>query len=554
MKIAMIRMKNIFRPFLAGLFFLTAFFCKESLKTNLQLEPNSKTIMVYLKDNPSYSVLVEALEKTKLSETLNLYGTVTLFAPTNDAFTKLLKRKKVASIDDLKTEELSSILTYHLYGKTYLSSYFISGSLGTTTIEGDFIQMDITNGVKNTVLNGSVKVDSIDIPVTNGVIHVINDVLEPPSLTLYGWLKTQPQYSVMVEAFEKTGNDTSILNKVAYDPLNLNSGKPSVKWRTVFLETNDVLKKAGINSFDDLARKYSNTYNTTKSYTSPTDSLNLFVRYHSLERKYFLSDVKNDYIETFNKGAYLIFNTKPGISINYQKKIESVTLNPVTGKNDTIFSYPKVTMALDQSNRITKNGIVHSIESVMNIFTPPAVLLVCRFAGEPDDRMITLPGGETKNVTDLFDAINNDPVSQANVWWLKWEGNMSGIITSAWPANVFLDYCVVFNNNASSYSIELTTKPVFKGTYSIWITCRRTNNLNYFVQYYWDDQKLGDLIDMTKSPDAYGNAVCGTDCKNIRQIGVKKFTEMSSHKFKLYIPNPGTNYTAWYTLELRPIK
>ena len=550
----MIKMKNIFRILLVGLFVLTLFYCKEALKTNLQLERNNKTIMVYLRSNPAYSMLVEALDKAQLSEKLNLYGTVTLFAPTNDAFAKLLQRKNVSSIAELQLEDLSAILNYHLYAKTFSSSYFISGSLGTTTIEGDFIQMDISNGVKNTLLNGSVKVDSVDIPVTNGIVHVIDDVLEPPSLTLYGWLKTQTQYSIMVEAFEKTGNDTSILNKVVYDPLNLNSGKPSVKWRTVFLETNDVLKKAGINSFDDLARKFSNSYNTTKSYSNPADSLNLFVRYHCLERKYFLSDVKNDYIETFNKGAYLIFNTKPGISINSYKKIESVTPNPATGKNDTIFSNPKVTMALDQSNRIAKNGIVHSIESVMSIYTPPAVLLVCRFAGEPDDRMITLPSGETKNVTDLFDQINNDPVSQANVWWLKWEGNMTGTITSAWPANVFLDYCVVVNSNASSYSIELTTKPVFKGTYSIWITCRRSTNLNYFVQYYWDDQKLGDLIDMTKSPDAYGNAVCGTDCKNIRQIGVKKFTEMASHKFKLYMPNPGTNYTAWYTLELRPIK
>ncbi len=554
MKIAMIKMKNIFRFFLAGLVMLSILYCKESLNSNLQLETNSKTIMVYLKGNPSYSILVEALEKTKLAESLNLYGTVTIFAPTNDAFNKLLQRRNVSKITDIPDEELSSILRYHLYSKTYTSGFFISGSLATTTIEGNFIQMDITQGVKSTILNGSVKVDSLDIPVTNGVVHVVDNVLEPPTMTLYAWLKTQPQYSIMVEAFEKTGNDTAILNKVVYDPLNLNSGKPSVKWRTVFLEANDVLKKEGINSFDDLAQKYSDTYNTTKSYSSLADSLNMFVRYHTLGRRYFISDVRSDYMETFNKGAFLIFNIKPGISINAHKKIEQVTFNPVTGKNDTVFSYPKVTMALNQSNKITKNGIVHSIESILDIYNPPAVLLVTRFAGEPDDRMITLPSGETKNITDLFDVLNNDPVSQQAVWWLKWEGNMTGTITASWPANVFLDYCVVVNNNPSSYSIELTTKPVFKGTYSIWITCRRSTNLNYFVQYYWDDEKLGSLIDMTKSPDAFGNTVCGTDCKNIRQIGVKKFTEMSSHKFKLYMPNPGTNYTAWYTLELRPIK
>ncbi|MEI6678323.1 MAG: fasciclin domain-containing protein [Mariniphaga sp.] len=549
----MTKIKNIFRFFLIGLLMFSIFFCKESLNSNLRLERNSKTIMVYLKSNPAYSNLVEALVKTGLSETLNLYGTVTLFAPTNDAFKKLLARRKVASVADMKVEDLTTILNYHLYAKSYTSSYFISGSLGSTTIEGDFIQMDITSGVKSTILNGSVKVDSLDIPVTNGVVHVINDVLEPPVLTLYAWLKTQPQYSVMVEAFEKTGNDTSILNKVVYDPLNLNAGKPTIKWRTVFLETNDVLKNAGINSFDDLAKKYSNTYNSTKTYSNLADSLNLFVRYHSLERKYFLSDVRNDYIETFNKGAFLIFSTKPSITINSRKVVSKITLNPITGKNDTVFTYPKVTMTLAQSNRIAKNGVVHTLESVLSIYNPSAVLLVSLFAGAPEDRLISLPSGETKNITDLFDPLNGDPIGQSAVWWLKWEGNMTGIITAAWPANVFLDYCVVVNSNSSAYSIELTTKPVFKGTYSIWITCRRTANLNYFVQYSWDNQKLGDLIDMTKSPDVYGNAVCGTDCKNIRQIGIKKFTEMASHKFKLYLPNPGTNYTAWYTLELRPI-
>jgi hypothetical protein len=212
-------------------------------------------------------------------------------------------------------------------------------------------------------------------------------------------------------------------------------------------------------------------------------------------------------------------------------------------------------MALDKSNRITKNGIVHSIESVLNIYTPPAVLLVSRFAGEPDDRIVTLPSGETKNVTDLFDQINNDPVSQASVWWLKWEGNMTGTITSAWPSNVFNDYSLVVYN-AGSYSIELTTKPIFKGTYGIYLTYRAMNNLKgyCFIQCYWDDQKMGDLTDINVSPDIFGNVLNSAGQKVVRQIGIRKFTEMAPHKFKLNYPNPGTSSNSWYTLEFRPIK
>lgn len=552
MKITMIRMKNVFRIVLVSLFLLNIFSCKEGLNDNLQLETNSSTMMVYLKGNPDYSLLVEALEKTYLSEKLNLYGTMTLFAPTNDAFGKFLLRRNASKISEINTDELKLILNYHLYNKKYATGSFITGSFGSTTVEGNFIKMDISNGIRNTILNNKVKIESLDIAVTNGVIHAIDDVLEPPVTNLYEWLKLQPQYSVMLEAFEKTGNDTAILKKMAYDPVILNFGKPALKWRTVFLETNEVLKSSGVNSFDDLARKYSNSYNTTKKYSDLADSLNIFVRYHCMERRFFLSDMKNDYLETFAKGGFLIFNTTSGLSINKHTQIDYV-FNPLTGKNDTITSYPKVAMKIDQSNQVTKNGIVHSLESVLDIYEPPAVTLIQLFAGDPDDRNILLPNGETKNVTDLFDAINNDPVSQASVWWLKWEGNMTGMITSAWPANVFNDYCCVVLSNAGSYSLELTTKPVFKGTYAVYVSYRRSNNLNYFAQFYWDDNKMGDLTDMTKSPDAYGHVLTGTDTKIYRQVGIVKLTEMSSHKFKLYLPNPGTNYTVWYTLELRPI-
>lgn len=548
------RTKNVFWILLSSLFILSVFSCKEGLNSNLRLESNSKTIMVYLKGNPSYSILVEALEKTKLSKVLNLYGTMTLFAPTNDAFQKFFQRTGVLNISEIDTEELKTILSYHLYNKSYGSGYFISGSLSSTTVEGDFIQMDISQGVKGTILNSSVKVDSLDIPVTNGVVHVINDVLEPPVQTLYTWLKTQPQYSIMVEAFEKTGNDTSILNKMKYDPTNLNFGKPSVKWRTVFLEPNDVLKKAGIASFDDLAKKYSNTYKTTKNYSNPADSLNIFVRYHCLDRKYFLSDFRNDYVETFNKGGFLIFNVTSGLSINKHEQ-KDLVWNPATGKNDTISSFPKVTLALDQSNRITKNGIFHSVESVLSIYEPPAMTVVQLFAGDPDDRNITFPNGESKNITDLFDVLSKDPVGQQSVWWVKWEGEMTGSFTSAWPANnVFYDYCAIVWNNASGYSLELTTKPIIKGTYGVYISYRRTANLNAFIQFYWDDQKLGDLIDFNVGADIYGNKTAGATNASPRQIGTVKLTEMAAHKFKLYMPNPGTNYTCWYSIELRPIK
>jgi uncharacterized surface protein with fasciclin (FAS1) repeats len=506
--------------------------------------------MVYLESNPAYSDLVQALEKAELASKLNLYGTMTLFAPTNDAFKKFFDRRGITDISQIDPAELEKILLYHLYAKTYVSANFISGSLSSTTVEGDFIQMDISEGVRKTVLNGTVHVDSLDIPVTNGVVHVVDDVLEPPTQTLYEWLKTQPAYSIMLEAFEKTGNADEILNQIVYDPLNTNFGKPAIKWRTLFLETNEVLRSKGISSFNDLVQKYSNTGN----YTDEADSLNIFVRYHCLEKKTFLSDLRNDYFETFKPGAYLIFNITSGITINKREK-KSLVYNPETGMEEIVTTNVYVGLDQDQSNKVTRNGILHSVNTLLELYDPPAVELIMKFAGDPNDRNIVLPSGETVNITGatVFNDLNNDEVSQSAVWWLKWGGSMTGVITADWPSNTFGDYSCVVQKNDGEYWLEITTKPVFKGNYKVYVTYRRTTNTNYFVQFYWDGEKLGDLTDLTKSPDAFGNTLGGTDTKVVRQVGLLKLTEMAPHKFKLYLPNPGTNYTAWYTLEMRPI-
>jgi len=349
---------------------------------NLNLEPTNKSLLVYLKSNPSYSILVQALDTTKLSTVLNLYGSMTMFAPTDEAFKKYFERKKISGISQINIDTLTKLLKYHLYAQQFESATFQSGSLPAPTVEGDYIRMDISKGLKNVTLNNTVKVDTLNIPVTNGIVHTINDVLEPPTQTLMAWIKSQPEYSIMAEAFQKTGVDTAILNKTFYDSSKLSSGQPAMKYLTVFLETNDILKKSQINSFDDLARRFSNTYNTTKTYSNIADSLNIFMRYHIIDRRYFVSDIREDFLETFNRGNYLIFTTTPGIGINKETK-QTIVFNPATGKNDTTDVTTEIKLDFERSNQVTKNGIVNSITSLMPVFTPRPVKVVQYIFGAP---------------------------------------------------------------------------------------------------------------------------------------------------------------------------
>jgi uncharacterized surface protein with fasciclin (FAS1) repeats len=527
------------------------FSCKRELDPGvLNLDPTNKSMLVYIKSNPSYSILSQALDTTHLSAVLNLYGSMTLFAPTDEAFQKYFTRKKISGIYQMNMDTLTRLLKYHLYAQQFESATFQSGSLPAATVEGSYIRMDISNGLKNVTLNNTVKVDTLNIPVTNGIIHSIDGVLEPPSQTLMEWIRAQPEYSIMAEAFQRTGVDTAILNKTFYDSSKLVAGQPSIKYSTVFLETNDVLKKDQINSFDDLAKRFSNTYNTTKSYTNVADSLNIFMRYHVIGKRYFVSDIREDFLETFNRGNYLIFTTSPGISINKDVQTK-VTFNAATGKNDTTYVTTEVKLDFDKSNQITKNGIVNSVTSLMPVFTPRPVKVVQYIFGAPEDRTITLPDGTITTFGDSFDKLKNDPYLQTSLWWFKSEIPTG---TGVWVANygrVCGDYIMRVLTTSTPYWMEITTKPIFKGTYDVFIVGPGSTGQ---ILTFWDDKALGGIHDMNNGKNSYGESPQTFQPCSLQamRVGTVKLNENGPHRLKIQTVTAVTSIY-WYQIALVPV-
>jgi uncharacterized surface protein with fasciclin (FAS1) repeats len=545
------KMRNIKNTSLACLIAISIFSCKREFDPGvLNLDPTNQTIMAYLRNNPSYTTLVKALDTTHLSSTLNLYGTITLFAPTDAAFKKYFDRKKISDVMQMNLDTLTSLLKYHLYGQQYPSASFLSGSLPSPTVEGDYIRMDISKGLKAVVLNNTVNVDTLNIPATNGIIHVIDDVLEPPTQTLMTWVRSQPEYSIMAEAFRQTGVDTAILNKIVYDSTRLISGKPSIKFKTVFLETNEVLKKEQINSFDDLARRFSNSYNTTKNYTNIADSLNMFMRYHVADKRYFISDMHDDFLETVNRGNYMIFTTSPYISINKNVQ-QNVIFNATTGKNDTTTVTTEIKLDFDKSNQITKNGIVNSITSVMPVFTPRPVKYVEYIFGAPEDQTFNLPDGTVTTFANSIDQIKNDPNAQTALWWFKSEIPTGNAYIAPNYGRVCGDYIFRVNQTTTPYWMEITTKPIFKGTYNVYIVgVGSTGQLLTF----WDGITLGGIDDMNTGKNWLGEApeFWGSCQLQAMRIGTVKLTENGPHKLKIQTITAATSIY-WYQIALVPV-
>lgn len=127
-----------------------------------------------------FDTLVSALQSARLNDTLSGPGPYTLFAPTDEAFAKIPE----AQLNDLITDEsqknnLRGILTYHVVPGMVLSSDLRDG-LTLRTMEGSDLLVTIDNGI---VMVDGARVVRPEINGSNGVIHAIDTVLVPPTVS-----------------------------------------------------------------------------------------------------------------------------------------------------------------------------------------------------------------------------------------------------------------------------------------------------------------------------------------------------------------------------------
>ncbi len=138
----------------------------------------AKDIVAVASENEDFSTLVAAVTAGGLVETLQGEGPFTVFAPTNAAFAALPE----GLLDKLLLPEnkttLAAILTYHVVAGKVMAADVAAGDVAT--VEGSNIALGTTDGVQ---VNDAT-VTSADIAASNGVIHVIDKVLVPPTVDL----------------------------------------------------------------------------------------------------------------------------------------------------------------------------------------------------------------------------------------------------------------------------------------------------------------------------------------------------------------------------------
>lgn len=209
-------------------------------------------------DTANFSILLAALNKTGLINTVKNPGSYTVFAPTNAAFSAstsanfptgitqaavdaIITVAPIPAIDAARTSELRRLLQNHIIGVgTFATDLPADGYFKTFSPYGTSTSATISNYVNKSngvvinggVANGGATVTTADINASNGVVHVVNGVIAIP--TIVSHVKANPAFSKLLSVVTSTGGTFGDQSAV----LTTLNGATAAASLTVFAPTN----------------------------------------------------------------------------------------------------------------------------------------------------------------------------------------------------------------------------------------------------------------------------------------------------------------------------
>jgi uncharacterized surface protein with fasciclin (FAS1) repeats len=314
-------MKNFLKPLLfSGIAVFSIYSCDDNDDVMMDSE---MTVYQRISSDTDLSNLKAAVDKAGLSSTLDQSGTFTLFAPTNTAFATFLQANGYASLNDVPTAALKTLLMNHVLGTEVKSSGISTGYVSTLAIGPASstrplsMFINTSSGVR---INGVSSVVATDIDVNNGVIHKVNAVIGLPTIVTHA--TANPQFSSLVSALTRSDmpNFVGILSGTTNSPF------------TVFAPTN--------NAFSSLLTEL----NLANLAAIPQATLENTLKYHVVTGANVASTnlTNNITVTTFQGGTFKI-NTTGGAKItDNNNRISNIIATDVQCSNGIIHAIDKV--------------------------------------------------------------------------------------------------------------------------------------------------------------------------------------------------------------------
>ena len=278
----------------------------------------SQTVMSIIEDSPDHNTLESLINSAGLNATLSGTGTFTVFAPTDAAFAAL-DPSLVATLTGDPSGKLTKALLYHVLGAEVMSSDLSDGQTATTLF-GQDITVTINNMME--VFINTAQVTAPDLDATNGVVHVIDEVLLPPNVTVAD--------VVINSSVHETLEGAVIAADLAGTLSDLNSNF------TVFAPTDDAFAALDPSVLNIL---------TSNADTKLKNAL----LYHVLGAEVMSSDLSDGQTATtlFGQDITVTIDANGGVMINNANVIiaDIPTFNGVVHVLDAVILPPNVTVA-----------------------------------------------------------------------------------------------------------------------------------------------------------------------------------------------------------------
>lgn len=483
---------------------------------------------------------ITLLKRTAYFSMLSTYGDYTVFAPNNEAIAKYMANNGYSDVENIPLAVCDTLARTHIIKtKAYFTTDISEGSLGMNMAE-TFIELSINTDAENNnavvhYANKVARMVEFDDSVTNGVVHIVNNIIPRTSDKLPDVIKADSTVSIFAEALFLTGMADSLM---AYEDKNYPEwgadkasqdsayqwsimvkckaeGSDPCQWVqkryfkfTAFIEPDEVYKKHGINNVNDLIAHAKQVYDAVYpedagkydgDYRNRKNPLNRFVSYHLLDRilpydeiimrkdcfKHWDLDKSDpeEFYETMCPGTLMrfcypneeLYINRKGLKANYE--VEGVRVKKSMESGDALQQAP--------------NGMYHYLDDILEYTTEVRdVVMNCRIRFDstvlsPDFFNSDRPGyGEDKLRGYRLDYIKNWKVMGEKAvialhgegpWWQHYKSN--GITISG------------------IFDVTIKLPPVPKGTYEI-RTGYTANVERGVVQFYLNNVPCGIPADL----------------------------------------------------------
>lgn len=370
-------MKSNFLYFILGFVFILLASCDPSNPVVIDTwkTKDDKIISEWLQEKSELSISLEALKKVYVYNTIATYGPYTFLVPNNDAWAKYFERHQYASLEDVPLTTLEDIFEYHILPFKRMTDAFSNGvmSESDTTVTGDRLLLDVSKGLDQVKVNNQAEIVESNIEAWNGVIHVMNEVLEPPTMTVGEYLQTNAVFSKFV-SFLKVSDvfDTLTYRRIAVYPYSRNEF-------TVIALTDSQMDD--LQPFIDSLKNIDGLYNQRVALDPDYAKRVMPNQVLEFARSFILGGLQ------FTSNAYSGFKKTLG-RIPYG---DGYMRMKMVLKNSQIYINDKAIVDATASDIILKNGLVNRVDKAFGFLSESPREIV--YSASPTQRWNTTQGG-----------------------------------------------------------------------------------------------------------------------------------------------------------------